>query len=87
VEPVCVHVDAAAERNEPLAAPDDEQLLMVALGRTGVVLLRMTVGNAVQRPHGLAVQPGVVRVDQVRRIPEQDSDLHSALAGTCEQIQ
>ena len=87
VEPVGVHVDAAAERDEPLAAPDDEQLLVVALGRAGVILLRVAVGNPVDRPDRLVVQPGVVRVDQPRRVPEQDPDLHAALAGPREQVE
>jgi len=62
VEPVHVHVDAAGERDEPLAPPDNEKLLVMALGRAGVILLRVTVGKAVQRPDRLAVQ-----VDAARR--------------------
>ena len=62
VEPVDVHVDAASERDEPIASPDDEELLVMALGRAGVILLGVTVGKAIQRPDRLAVQPGVVRI-------------------------
>jgi hypothetical protein len=84
---VSVHVDAAAKRDEPAASSDDEQLLVVALRRAGVVLLGVTVGDPVQRPHRFAVQPGVVGVDQMRRIPQQDADLHATLASTVEQIE
>ena len=64
MEPVGVDVDAAAERDEPVAPSHDEELLVVALGEAGVVLLSVAVGNRLSARNGLAVQPRVVRVDE-----------------------